>query len=232
MGPLSSMLTLPRGPRFASFKSWCMHTMPPIIETARLRLRGHRYGDLQACTAMWADPIVTQYIGGKPSTETQTWARLQAYVGHWAMLGFGYWLIETKDGHEFVGEVGLADFKRDIAASMKRDPEIGYALASAFHGQGIATESVRAVLSWADENLPTSRTVCLINPQNVASQKVAEKCGYRGIRGGELQRQVHPIPRTGESYVRSPWLGSEDRELLAYFRRLKWPHSRRRSRSS
>lgn len=133
---------------------------------------------------MWSNPQVTQYIGGKPSTKTQTWARLQAYIGHWALLGFGYWVIETKDTRQFVGEVGLADFKRDIAASMKNDPEIGFALAPAFHGKGIATESVQAVVSWADENLPSGRTVCLIDPQNVASRRVVEKCGYHVFEAG------------------------------------------------
>ena len=83
-----------------------MLTAPPIIETARLRLRGHQLSDLKDCTSLWADPSVTQYISGKPSTETQTWSRLQAYIGHWALLGFGYWVIETK-ARQFVGEVGL-----------------------------------------------------------------------------------------------------------------------------
>ncbi len=128
---------------------------------------------------MWSDPVVTRYIGGKPSTETQTWARLEAYVGHWALLGFGYWVIETKDAGEFVGEVGLADFKRDIAPAMRDAPELGFALATAFHGKGFATEAVEAVISWADENLPYRRTVCLINPENTASLAVVEKCGYR-----------------------------------------------------
>ncbi len=38
----------------------------PILETERLRLRGHRRDDFAASAAMWADPIVTRYIGGKP----------------------------------------------------------------------------------------------------------------------------------------------------------------------
>ena len=161
-----------------------MPRTPPIIETQRLRLRGHAYDDLGDCVAMWSDAVVTRYIGGKPSTQAQTWARLQAYVGHWNLLGYGYWVIETRDARHFAGEVGLADFKRDVAASMQGDPELGFALAPAFHGKGIATESVRAVLSWADENLPSGRTVCLIDPKNVASRRVVEKCGYRTFEAG------------------------------------------------
>src|SRR5579863_3723216 len=76
---------------------------PPIIETPRLRLRGHAYDDLSDCVAMWSDAVVTQYIGGKPSTQAQTWARIQAYVGHWNLLGYGYWVIETRDTRHFMG---------------------------------------------------------------------------------------------------------------------------------
>ncbi len=151
----------------------------PVIETDRLRLRGHGPGDLADCLAMWSDPMVTRFIGGKPSTEQQTWMRMLSYAGHWSFMGFGYWVIETKDSSRFVGEAGFADFKRDIAASMKGRPELGFALASASHGKGYATEAACAVLAWGDTHLQYDKTVCLINPENVASRRVVEKCGYR-----------------------------------------------------
>ncbi len=127
---------------------------------------------------MWSDPNVTKFIGGRASTEQQTWARLLAYAGHWSLMGFGYWAIEEKLSKDFVGEVGFADFKRDIAASMKGKPELGFALASRFHGKGYATEAVRAALAWADAHLGYAGTVCLVSPQNLASLRVVEKCGY------------------------------------------------------
>ena len=175
--------------QFGDQKVHSMSKTPPTLETERLRLRGHRYEDLADCVAMWGDPLVTRYIGGKPSTESQTWARLQAYVGHWVMLGFGYWVIESRDDGQFVGEVGVADFKRDIAPEMRGYPEIGFALASAFHGRGIAIEASRAVLAWTDAHLSSTRTVCLINPENIASRKVAEACGYRMFANGTFNEQ-------------------------------------------
>jgi RimJ/RimL family protein N-acetyltransferase len=150
----------------------------PVIETQRLRLRGHRYDDLAHCVAMWADPNVTKFVGGRASTEQQTWSRLLSYIGHWAVLGFGYWAIEEKDSGEFVGEIGFADFKRDIASSMRGSPELGFALAPQFHGKGYATEAVRAVIVWGDAHLPYQRSVCLVDPGNLASLRVLEKCGY------------------------------------------------------
>lgn len=151
----------------------------PTIETARLTLRAHHREDFEASFAMWSDPIVTRYIGGKPSTEQQVWSRLLNYAGHWALLGFGYWALEDKATGRFVGEVGFANFRRDIAPSMRDAPELGWALASPFHGQGYGTEAVRAAVGWGDARFGPSRTVCLIHADNLASIRVAEKCGYR-----------------------------------------------------
>ena len=75
----------------------------PVLETERLRLRRHRLEDFAACTAMWADPIVTRHIGGKPFSQEEVWTRLLRYVGHWAWLGFGYWALEEKASDEFIG---------------------------------------------------------------------------------------------------------------------------------
>ena len=153
----------------------CMNV--PVVETARLRLRAHRLDDFEASFAMWSDPVVTRYIGGKPSTEQQTWSRMTSYAGHWALMGFGYWAIETATG-SFAGELGFANFRRDIASSMRDVPELGWALASRFHGQGLASEAVRAALAWGDIRFRPARTVCLIDADNLASIRVAQKCGY------------------------------------------------------
>jgi RimJ/RimL family protein N-acetyltransferase len=151
----------------------------PILETERLKLRGHRLEDFECCAAMWADPGVTRYIGGKPLTEEESWARLLRYAGHWALMGFGYWVAEEKATGSFVGEVGFADYKRDLTPSLKGVPEIGWVLASSAHGRGYATEAVRAAVEWGDRNFHTDRTACIIAPENLASIRVAEKCGYR-----------------------------------------------------
>ncbi len=154
----------------------------PLLTTERLVLRAHRAEDIDACASMWADPLVTRYIGGKPSTLQQTWLRMLRYPGLWALLGFGYWAAEEKATGEFVGDVGFADFKRDFVPSIDGIPELGWVLAPRAHGKGFATEAVRAALLWGDEHLDRSRTVCIIAPDNVASIHVAEKCGYREVQ--------------------------------------------------
>ncbi len=156
-----------------------LHTAEvPVLETARLKLRGHRLNDFTQCAAMWADPQVTQYIGGKPLTEEEAWTKFLRYVGHWRLLGFGYWAVEEKATGSFVGELGFADYKRDLQPSLNGTPEIGWVLASPAHGKGYATEAVRAAVAWGDAHFQSARTACIIAPENLASIRVAEKCGY------------------------------------------------------
>jgi RimJ/RimL family protein N-acetyltransferase len=151
----------------------------PVIETERLKLRGHGIADFAASAAMWADPDVTRHIGGRPLTEEETWSRLLRYVGHWAVLGFGYWVVELRSTGSFIGETGFADYKRDMQPPLEDTPEIGWGLVPQFHGQGYATEAVRAAVAWGDQHFGARQTACIIDPENTASIRVAEKCGYR-----------------------------------------------------
>lgn len=150
----------------------------PILETARLTLRGHRADDLTPCAAMWADPVVTRFFG-RPFSAEETWSKLLRYAGLWPLLGFGYWAIEEKATRRFVGELGFADFQRAMTPPLDA-PELGWALAAEAHGKGYATEAVRAALLWSDACF--ARSVCIIRPDNLASIRVAEKCGFVELR--------------------------------------------------
>jgi len=162
-------------------------TSAPTLETERLRLRAHRRTDFEALSKMWADPIVVRHIGGRPSTAEETWGRLLRYAGLWPLLGFGYWAVEDRDTARFVGDVGLADFHRDMTPSLSDTPEAGWVLASWAHGKGYATEALRAVLAWTDRELAPRTTACIIDPENVASIRVAKKCGYVESGRGQLK---------------------------------------------
>jgi RimJ/RimL family protein N-acetyltransferase len=59
----------------------------PVLESERLRLRGHRPEDYGNSAALWGDPEVTRSIGGSPPTREEVWARLLRYAGHWAWMG-------------------------------------------------------------------------------------------------------------------------------------------------
>jgi RimJ/RimL family protein N-acetyltransferase len=153
----------------------------PDLHTARLTLRGHGLDDFAESAALWGDEVVTRHIGGRPFTREECWTRLLRHAGHWALLGFGYWVVRERATGRFVGEVGLAELRRDLAPSIEGVPEAGWVLAPWAHGQGFAGEAVTAVLAWADGVLRAPRTVCIIDPDNAASLRVAARAGFREV---------------------------------------------------
>jgi len=56
---------------------------------------------------------------------------------------------------------------------------MGWILAPRAHGKGYATEAARAAIAWSEKNLSGMKVVCMIDPANVASIRVAEKIGFR-----------------------------------------------------
>ena len=156
--------------------------MVPVIETERLILRGHRMEDFRDCAAMWALPEVVRYIGGKPFSGEEVWARLLRYVGHWQWMGFGFWALEEKATGAFAGELGFAEFKRELEPSIQGIPEIGWVLAPHAHGKGYATEAVQAVVAWGDK------------PLRFRADRVFDSSGKLAIRSGSGEMRLQGIP--------------------------------------
>ena len=151
----------------------------PRLETSRLVLRPHVADDLDAVAALWGDVEVVRHISGTPSTRAEAWARILRYAGLWSVRGYGYWAVEERSTGRFVGDVGLADFARELSPAADVAPEAGWVFSPAAHGKGYATEAVRAVLGWGDATLDAPRVFCLLAEANGASLNVARKCGFR-----------------------------------------------------
>jgi len=151
----------------------------PMLETARLRLRGHRADDFAASAAIWADSEVVRYIGGKPSTPQESWMRLLRYPGLWAVLGYGFWAIEEKASGRVIGDIGYADFKRAIDPPLDGMPELGWVLARDAQGKGYAREALTAVLAWGKAHFGVHRAACIIEPDNTASIRLATGASFR-----------------------------------------------------
>jgi RimJ/RimL family protein N-acetyltransferase len=177
-----------------------MTSPAPVLLTDRLRLRGPVRQDFADLAAMWADPEVVRFISGRPSSEGESWARLLRYIGHWHAMGFGFWIIEDRATGETLGEIGLADHRREISPQLGDSPEIGWVLKRSAQGRGVATEAARAAVAWADLALAFPRTVCIFDPDHAVSRRVAAKLGYaEAFRAtfGERPTLVMERPRGG-----------------------------------
>ena len=150
----------------------------PTLETERLRLRGFRASDLDAQRATLVDPEVIRFLGAVPASREETWRKMLAAPGLWAWLGYGYWVVEGREDGAYLGQIGFADFKREMSPSIENIPEMGWIMARQGQGRGYATGAALAALAWADEALGGGEIVAIISHENGASIRIAEKTGF------------------------------------------------------
>lgn len=165
-------------------------TAPPVIETARLRLRPHRVEDLDARCAMTADLETMRFIGGAVQGPEENFTRILRYAGQWALFGYGGLAVEERESGRFVGEVGLGRFGRCLGPDFDVHPEGMWVLGREAAGKGYATEGMRAVIDWYARVHGPDRMVCLINPENAPSLAVAAKLGFTVF----AERDYHDRP--------------------------------------
>jgi len=163
----------------------------PLIETERLLLRSFAADDLNAHAATLGDEQVMLHIGGKPLNREDTWRRLLSSVGMWQLMGMGAWAVERKSDGRMVGHCGFFQFERDMRPSILGEPEMGWILDRSVHGQGIAFEACHAALEWAETAIGAESYPAIIDLENIASMKLAERLGF--VRQGDAVYRDSPI---------------------------------------
>src|ERR1700692_4286364 len=144
----------------------------PVIETERLKLRMWCEADIEPNTAMLADPASGRFItaDGKPVTDAFVgWRNAAIMSGHWALYGFGMFVVEEKSSGKFVGRVGPW-FPPGWPGF-----EVGWGIATEFRGKGYALEAARASIDWVFEIFDIDEIVHSIDCGNTAAQAGARR---------------------------------------------------------
>ncbi|MEA2153968.1 MAG: hypothetical protein QOE11_108 [Solirubrobacteraceae bacterium] len=143
------------------------------LRTERLRLRRWRDGDVAPMTAINRDPEVTRYLNA-PTDEAAVAIFCARAAEHWGTHGFGHWAVELLDGG-FIGFTGVA--YPSFLPQVTGRPELGWRLARAAWGRGLATEAAVAARDDALGRLGLAELISIIHPANARSQSVARKLG-------------------------------------------------------
>jgi RimJ/RimL family protein N-acetyltransferase len=172
--------------------------MDLVIETERLLLRRWRDADVAPNTEMLADPDSARFItpDGKPVVDAFVgWRNAAIMAGHWALHGFGLFVVEEKQTGRYVGRVGPW-FPVGWPGL-----EVGWGIAKGFRGKGYAVEAATASLYWTFATFEIDKIVHIIRPENVASQNVARRLG------ATIERQVELFDHVSDLWVtqRDAW---------------------------
>jgi RimJ/RimL family protein N-acetyltransferase len=156
------------------------------LSTERLCLRMPTSADAEALYDLFTDPGIMHALGKQPVSsigEAHIWA--EDGIAGWRTGGLGPFVLETASAPgRVVGQAGLMIFDtRGWTPSTRADAgshaqlELGWALIREHWGRGYATEAASAIRDWAHERRSDDRLVSLITPDNVRSQRVAERLG-------------------------------------------------------
>jgi ribosomal-protein-alanine N-acetyltransferase len=149
-----------------------METLP-VIDGPRVRLRPLRETDAPALFALHGDPQVMRYWS------TTAWTSMDDAFEHLRHAervqadGAYPWGIALSDTDELVGSVSLFNISKT-----HRRAELGYSLASAHWGHGLAGEALRLALTYVFDVLELERVEADTDPRNIGSRRLLERMGF------------------------------------------------------
>lgn len=164
------------------------------LRTARLRLRPFGSGDAHRVQVLIDDPDIARNTltipHPYPAGLAERW--IAGHAEEWAAGRKGVWAVCLADG-ELVGAAGL-----HMEPAHKR-AELGYWIARAHWGRGIATEAVQALVAHAFDELALERVCAHHFTWNPASGRVLEKAGL--LREGLLRAHVQKDGRAADNVL-------------------------------
>lgn len=156
-----------------------------ILTTERLVLRHLVPDDLAELYALYSDPELRRYFPEGTLSYDETREELEWFLnGHPARPELGLWATIHRPSGRFIGRCGLLPWTIDG----RDEVEVAYLLDRAFWGQGLATEAGLALVDYGFGRLGLSRLICLIDPDNEPSARVARRLGMTFERAAEDEK--------------------------------------------
>jgi RimJ/RimL family protein N-acetyltransferase len=156
---------------------------PPLGDDVVL-LRPWRETDVPSLLDAFSDPFFLFFSDWAPETEADAYSCLVDYEharkrGDQVQLA----LVEPRDDDVVLGGGSLnsIDLEQGRAA-------VGYWLTPEARGRGVVTHAVRLIARWAFDDVGIARLELTCGPDNRASQRVAERCGF--TREGVLRSHM------------------------------------------
>jgi ribosomal-protein-alanine N-acetyltransferase len=169
------------------------------LTTPRLRLRRFREGDGELVFQLIdkerarlepSFPVSVAFVTSPGRGELFVRRKLTEWY-----LGSSYsFAVFLQDNDEYIGYLAIKGLDWTVPKA-----DMGYYLASLYDRQGLMSEAVTAALRFAFTEVMLRRVFVRISPENLASLKLAEKCGF--VREGLLRCDFSPGGRPPQDMV-------------------------------
>ncbi len=143
------------------------------IETPRLYLRQFTPDDFDDLYRIYSDSEVMKYVSEGVRNREETAADLFGIIADWEKHAFGLWTVINKQNNQLIGDGGLRFLGKTP------EVEVGYVLAKAYWGKGLASEVAAASLKYGFEVLKLDKIVAVADAENITSRRVMEKVGMK-----------------------------------------------------
>ena len=148
-----------------------------VLETERLLFRDHTLEDLDPFCALEADPEVRRFVGGRPRTREEAERRFRDRFLRSVPDRLSLWATLFKPEERYIGYCGVYPHFGE-AGAIPGEGALGFTLARAYWGRGLATEAARAFVDFGLHELRLRRIVASVEVGNAASVRVIEKLGF------------------------------------------------------
>lgn len=146
-----------------------------ITKSKRLYLREFVLEDAIHFFKMNLDEDVIKYTGDVAFKSEAEAALFLSKYREYKLYKMGRWAVCDKKNHAFLGWCGLKYHPEEDFV------EVGYRFYRKYWGNGYATESSKAVIFYGFNTLNIKTIYARVVIQNLASQRVIEKCGLQFI---------------------------------------------------
>lgn len=155
-----------------------------IVETPRLIIRKLSLSDVQSLKEILGDVDVMKYSLKGPLNAEEIKDYVTKILSHYQRYGYGLFGVVEKESAKLIGLAGL------ISQTVEDHPyiELGYRLAKNKWRQGYAIEAATAILDYSFNTLNIDRIISIIEPENIASIKLAKKIGMERIKSTTWHR--------------------------------------------
>lgn len=178
-----------------------MHT-DILFETQRLQLRRVEEGDRELFARLFCEEEMMHYLGGTWTVELAEETLLE-WQSEWGKNNYYYGVIVLKETGQ---KVGISGFTEDTNLD-EPGIEFSWFVLPEYQKQGYASEITKAILKFVFEVLKKERLFAETHPDNIASNRVLQKMGFKNA--GERMHDYESLP-------------GFERQVLWEYQRMDW----------